>query len=186
MLNKNSSNLVNLKDLKVEVTNSDGSKTTLETPEIKTTDSNGATITISDSNKENIKTEDYIYVGEWGIKIKIPSSLKNVAYIYDNYGNLCVNGVKYLEGGIHYAPAFSMIEENWLACVSRGTGENYNPDDGWWRDPSQATTSLDGYYYWVQSSQFVYSIDDSEMEWESQSRGLVMEMLSTPENYSKI
>ena len=49
----------------------------------------------------------YIYIGEWGIKIKIPEDLGGVSYTYNARGYVCVSGAK---RGIQYAPEFADIE----------------------------------------------------------------------------
>ena len=63
-----------ISDLKVQVEDSNGKITTLETEKIETTDENGTTITIADSAVKNENTKDYVYIGEWGIKIKVPKA----------------------------------------------------------------------------------------------------------------
>ena len=61
---------------------------------------NNTTINI-DTDDSNVDTADYIYVGEWGVKIKIPEGLSTVSYRFSNeagftrvvvWGVDCANG----------------------------------------------------------------------------------------------
>lgn len=72
-----------LSDLKIEVKNADGSTTTLETDKIEVKD-DIKTVVITDSTA--INPEEYIYLGQYGIKIKIPDTIKSVTYATSKYG----------------------------------------------------------------------------------------------------
>ena len=89
--------------MKVQIKEADGTITAVEAPEIKTTTDSGTTITIADSAASNENPKDYIYIGAWGVKIKIPENLKGISYIYNNHTHLslCVNGTA---NGGQYAP----------------------------------------------------------------------------------
>lgn len=51
--------------------------------------------------------KDYIYIGEWGIKIKIPKNLHSVSYVFYGGKNLLyVSGVVCGDGRCQYYPAF--------------------------------------------------------------------------------
>ena len=65
-------------DLKVEVKKDDGTTTTIETPEIKTTTEDGTTITIADSPTAVTYSDKYLYIPEMGIKVALGEELKNV------------------------------------------------------------------------------------------------------------
>lgn len=71
-------------DLKVQIKEEDGTVTTVEAPEIKTTSSDGTTVTITDTANTNEKTDEYIYIGEWGLKLKLPKGLHEVSYKIQN------------------------------------------------------------------------------------------------------
>ncbi|MBQ6320713.1 hypothetical protein IJI17_00600 [Candidatus Saccharibacteria bacterium] len=74
-------------DLKVEVKKDDGTTTTIETPEIKTTTEDGTTITIADTPTKisggPYITDGYFYVPDWGWKFKIPDGLVGVGFSVD-------------------------------------------------------------------------------------------------------
>ena len=121
------------------------------------------------SSQENVAAsaelaKDYIYVGAWGKKFKIPSSLKTVSFVYDGaYDYLCVSGVKYIEGGMHYFPEFASIEwssdnHHCLGVLSREWSES-------------------GYQYRYSHPQALYG-DDGEVDWETGSVDLVQELLT--------
>ena len=164
-----------ISDLKVQIENNDGTTTVIDTPKVETTEKDGTTVTIVDSPKREENTEEYIWIGAWGLKIKIPSLLKGVAYTFNNYGDLCVSGVKYVEG-MQYAPEFAMIDKNapGLACVSRDSQRE------------ETHVSFGEHSYSITGSQAVFSTDEEEVNWEMNSRALVIEMLSSVENYSEI
>jgi len=175
-----------ISELKVQVENNNTAD--LKTPGIATTTEDNATAasepTTPVTASEN--TQEYIYVGAWGLKIKIPQDLMGVSYSYhfQTKDALCVSGTK---GGGQYGPEFADINKNKLGCISRGTGDNYiEGESPWWDDPKQAQFSLDGYYYWVQGPQAVYTQNESERQWEIDSVQLIKEILSNPDNYSKI
>ncbi len=75
-----------ISDLKVQVEDSNGKITALETEKIETTDENGTTVTITDTAKitggpyiEN----DYFYVPEWGVKYKLSDELTGYGFAVD-------------------------------------------------------------------------------------------------------
>lgn len=74
-------------DLKVEVKKDDGTTTTIETPEIKTTTDDGTTITIADSattiSGGPYIESGYFYVPDWGWKFKIPDGLTGLGFSVD-------------------------------------------------------------------------------------------------------
>lgn len=144
------------------------------------------------SNANVPAAKDYIYIGEWGIKIKIPETLHSVSYVF--YGGkdlLYVSGVTCGNGRCQYYPAFM---EN---IVGNGTGlgalSRYRKDDSNLRVEEQDGAKLlvyngDGYtlgpvvyedneYYLCYShSQAAYGTE-SEQEWEIESADAVQDML---------
>ena len=165
-----------ISDLKVQIKEDDGTVTTIETPEIETTTNDGTTVTITDNVvSEKVDSAKYLYVGPWGIKIAIPDSLKTVNYTYSAQDTLCLSGVKYHEGGMHYFPEFADVRKNTpgLSCVSRTLKDGYSPDD----------SPLEAYNYTVQGPQSVY--DESDKDWEVESVQEIQKMLDIS-NFSKI
>ena len=133
----------------------------------------------------SVNTEDYIYVGEWGIKIKIPDGLDYVSYTFGTVSDLSnvlyVNGVN---GGDDRLPGFADMFRNHggLGAVSRfsigGEPENYAT-----RTPSYS----DGQYnYYYSGPQAVYSDGDEEKGLEINSLQSIKEMLTDSDNFSKI
>ncbi len=72
--------------------------------------------------EETIASQDYIYIGEWGLKFKIPSDLTKVSYIYDGskWGDTAqtslritglIKAADYYPDESGYMPAFSDFRE---------------------------------------------------------------------------
>ena len=73
-----------ISDMKVEIKNTDGTTTTLETDKIEVKEAD-KTVVITDSAKT--RENDYFYFDEWGVKVKINSNAKYKiqAYEYDSF-----------------------------------------------------------------------------------------------------
>lgn len=75
-----------ISDLKVQIKEKDGTVTTIETPEINTTDNGETTVTITDSTKASggpYIENGYFYVPKWGAKFKLSDDLTNYGYAVD-------------------------------------------------------------------------------------------------------
>ena len=137
---------------------------------LQKTESDNPTI----SPEQQPSSNDYIYVGEWGVKIKIPENLKGISYIYDNHSHLslCVNGIA---NGGQYAPEFADIYKNvdGLGCITQyASGELAE-------EQKQGASFSNGDLYLIYSHpQAVYSIDKDEQNWEAESANLIQEMLT--------
>lgn len=115
-----------ISDLKVQVEDSNGKITTLETEKIETTDGNGTTVTIADTNVEDVNSEDYIYAGEWGFKIKKPENWRNLVqkYVYYNDYPQAVDTFEIMENE-SVATSHAMIspssgscqDDEWTDCI---------------------------------------------------------------------
>ncbi len=129
--------------LKVQVEDSNGKITTLETEKIETNDEKGTTVTIADSAIKNENTEDYIYVGEWGIKIRIPDSLVGkIGYIFSGNDYLDITD---------YAPSYTYGQQidwnnNSLLRISRNKSGEVDFEKCL-ASCSKLITTLDGYDY---------------------------------------
>ena len=163
-----------ISDLKVQIKEDDGTTTTIETPEIETTTNNGTIVTIPDPTMSKENTKDYIYIGEWGVKIKIPENLKGISYIYDNHSrlSLCVNGIA---NGGQYAPEFADIHKNTdgLGCIMQYFDSELTEEQ-----KQTASFSNDDFYLIYSHPQAVYSVDKDEQNWEVDSVNLIQEMLT--------
>ena len=133
---------------------------------------------------------EYIYVGEWGIKIKIPGDLSITGYNYrtsresfwgKTAGELAIWGFKGDDS--QDVPAFADSSKN---AESIGTvmrfvkGAELRPES----TPS-LLYSDDEYDYYYKRLNVPYSIDESEQNWESESNDLIYQMISNKDNYSE-
>lgn len=163
-----------ISDLKAQIRNDDRTITTVEAPGAENAANNGTTITVTDSTTTNEDTGDYIYIGEWGVKIKIPENLKGISYIYDNHSrlSLCVSGIA---NGGQYAPEFADIHMNadGLGCIMQYFDSELTEEQ------KQTASFSNGEFYLVYSHpQAVYSVDKDEQNWEVESTNLIQEMLT--------
>ena len=176
------------KDLAIKIKEANGTVTEIETDKIVSTDEDGTVTEITDTNATTsaVNPEDYIYVGEWGMKIKIPENLKAISYRYTygaNSTSVAFWGA-YCSGQCNYYPDFVDPHKN-----SDGLGIII-------RYPKGAEVPLasqpvlvfsdDEYDYRYAHVQAVYSTDESEKDHEVETVDLITEMLRNPENYSKI
>lgn len=138
---------------------------------------------IGEAGGSTVDTEDYIYVGEWGIKFKIPDNLQYVSYEvrdfdYGDYAgvSLCVSGATTGHGDER--PSFVKDTTGFglgiYVCLSKNTK---SAEEGAWYAISPV-----GEYY-IQGPQAVF--DEMTAEWESESVRVIKSMLST-ENMSSI
>ncbi len=140
------------------------------------------------STEPAIKTKnpaDYIYIGEWGIKIKKPQDLKVTGYTYgirSDSESLYISGFKTGKQGL---PNFANNKYN----DGLGVIIKYHKDK---EIPPQLSPELvysDGeynYYAYYRMASYEGSYDTDEEDWEAESRDLIYNMISNPENYSKI
>lgn len=179
-----------ISDLKVQIANSDGTVTTIETPKVETTTNDGTVVTITDSAAKDVNAEDYIYVGEWGLKIKKPEGLSTVSYRYSHgagYTEVVAWGVDCSNGQCHYFPEFADVTKNGtgLGRIRRySKGKEF--DGG---SAPELVFSDDQYDYYFFHIQVAYSADhpeNDELEWEMSSIDLVSGMLNKSDNYSAI
>lgn len=133
-------------------------------------------------------TADYIYVGEWGIKIKIPEELKKVSYLVDyrvseqNEEYLYINGVV---GDTENIPSFlnTPTEEFWLGCLHRLVqGE----EPALRASMGALVTTIDGYEYYYGHPQAVLSTNEQDRELELKTVDSIRQMFTNVNNYSKI
>ena len=169
-----------ISDLKVQVDNLNGRIAALGDKEIETANENDAAIDVIDSTKEN--PEDYIYVGEWGIKIKILNELSNISYEYlgDGYYRSCRTlGVSASTKGDGSKPSFVKTggdNGDYLGYVMRCPKEDFYTYG--------AVINIDDPNYSYYYERIQYSI--TQTDWESESVDAVKNMLMNPDNYSAI
>lgn len=131
-----------------------------------------------------VNTEDYIYVGEWGLKIRIPDNLTITGYVYSmlpGYTSVKITGNT--KGG-QYLPGFAdmSVQSPWLGIISRyPKGTEMSP-----MSPPAFVFSDEQYDYYCSNPQMVISTDESEIQWEVESVNVIQQMLKNKDNYSKI
>ena len=131
---------------------------------------------------------DYIYVGEWGLKIKIPDSLSTVSYRFSHeagFTKVTVWGVDCSGGRCQFFPDYANVNEN---AHGMGSITRY-PKGTTFNEGSSPTLvfSDESYDYYQYHPQMVYTTDNpsDESKWEMDGINIINEMLSNPDNYSK-
>ena len=159
--------------------------------ELVETEENGTTTTeVEIISTPAADAKDYIYVGDWGLKIKIPENLTEISYKYVNHktgyasGYLCLIGVK--DNEEQYSPSFLDIDYASLGCVERIAEDGAADLEDTPASSKRAFLSQDGYYWIYSGPQAVYSTIESEQQLEIESVELIREMLKNPDNYSAI
>lgn len=141
---------------------------------------NNTTLTTTD----NSNPSNYIYIGEWGIKIKIPEELSWVGYSFapsDNTSSVFVYGVK---GHFDTRPQFlnELQLSGGLASITRAP-IGYGSVDG------LRVLSSNGYdyYYTILQKAVTENAENAEQaDLELSSKALIETMLTTADNYSLI
>ena len=138
-----------------------------------------------DGTSDVIKTADYIYVGEWGLKIKIPENLKLISYDYIRNSN----GPAVVVVGANYNDKTwpeGLIEH--FGIQGLGSVQRYNKGaEIAPTSPPSFVFSDDDYDYYYHSPQELYqATSEEEIERQNNVVKLVKEMFTTSSNYSKI
>ncbi|MDO4747513.1 MAG: hypothetical protein Q4A70_04240 [Candidatus Saccharibacteria bacterium] len=141
--------------------------------------------TIDNDSTEATNTEEYVYVGKWGVKFKIPDQLKRVKYsFYNEYhsgfkfetDSLCVSGQS--KEGIY---RFNNTIDGAYVCISRNYGAGAGVEN---ENVPQYLIHPEGEYF-IQNPQAVISLDEESKAVELESLELIRSMLSE-ENMTKI
>ena len=158
-------------------------------------DQMGGDTIINIDTDTNADTADYIYVGEWGIKIKIPEGLNYVSYEFKQHG-----GTDQTDGssvtvfgtvGDSLSDFANLYKNNSpLGAVSRVSknavefiGTEFEGTCG----PYMGLVFSDNdYNYCYEHPQSVYSTNKTEQDLETESVELIQSMLNNASNYSKI
>lgn len=119
-----------------------------------------------------VNTEDYIYVGEWGVKIKIPDNLQYVSYdvidwdINNDYdgASLCVSAAT--TGHDDVKPSFVKGHGDYMVCLSKFNKEGVTLTNG----------QVAGEFY-VEGPQAIMG-DGTDSDWEVESVQAIEDMLS--------
>ena len=134
-----------------------------------------------------INPKDYIYIGSWDLKIKIPDGLNNVWYSYLLYGDSKSDGGSIAISGVagEGFPEFLDPNKNGsgLGALGRVLISEYGQDTCVRGD---FVFSDNEYNYCYHHPQAVYSVTEEEETLEVNSVNLIKTMLTQKDNYSKI
>ncbi len=158
--------------------------------EVETEDSDRKDDAIASVNVSAAK--DYIYIGEWGIKIKVPENLHSVAYVYHGGKNvLYVSGVVCDGGRCQYYPEFmeNTIEHgSGLGALTRHhkseagseivVGEGVASKDVDGRGFGMVVYTDEEYFYTYEGPNGIMGTG-SEAQWEVESVKAVKDMLTS-------
>lgn len=136
-------------------------------------------------DNDKITTQDFIYIGEWGLRFKIPADLTNISYMLQTEiteataetparktETVCVTGMpknathqpEYLQKG---------IKEVALGCLVK------QPDNNLGTDTQARSVYQDGTSYYIyHRAQKIDSTQIEDREWEERATDLVQELLS--------
>ena len=124
-------------------------------------------------------TQGYIYITEWGIKLKIPDDLTSVSYILDqNYRpSICFNAVKV---GVQYFPAFADVAKNpgGMGCLTKvAVNEGGNGAATGLSFGTQVFTYKEFNYFYTAPAK-VYSEDAAERGLEATAVQIIKNMIT--------
>ena len=150
-------------------------------------DNGDDTIKDIDTDGNEVNTADYIYVGEWGLKIKIPENLEDVSYYVRNWDedqfagtSLCVSGASTGHSG--QIPSFVKpvdFNQTLKVCLSKNTKSLSEEDGG-----EMYQTIPVGQFYIVGPQAIVG--DGTDEDWEVESADAIRAMLENENNRSAI
>ena len=145
------------------------------------------TAAADDDSTSQIDSGDYIYVGSWDLKIKIPDGLNNVWYSYLIYGDSKSDGGSIAVSGVagEGFPEFLDPNKNGsgLGALGRILISEYGKDTCPY---GNFVFSDDKYNYCYHHPQAVYSVTEDEKTLEVNSVNKIETMLTQKDNYSKI
>lgn len=142
-------------------------------------------ITDSSSSAGVANASDYIYIGKWGLKVKVPENLEIATFMYDygsGYDALKVSGAT--KDG-QAAPDFASVSKCVLGVVERYSKANVEAGvvPSWYGDPFR---SDDSYNYYYVSPQALCTEVESNAKWETNTVDVIKSMLTNSSAYSKI
>ncbi len=165
-----------ISDLKAQIKNNNETVTTTEAAKDEATTNNDANVTTTDPTSKNESSNNYIYIGDWGIKIKIPENLIIIHYNFTNrgYGKTCssvsVSAVTTSDG----------IEnvDNWdypMGVIMRCSTNDEFPY-------GSLVFSNDEYNYYYS---FPNGLSTGDPQWIHNGVYLIKDVLTNVDNYSK-
>ena len=187
-------------DFKIEIKNDDDTTTPISEDKVEI-EYDTKTITVNDdvALQNIVNSKDYVYIGDWGLKIKKPEnpSLAHIDYYYSTEPAMSLEG-NYSYGGstvcftgvVSYSQVANSYQDYarpdgtaWLYCISRAP-ESF---EGTFASSSfgqkdRAFMNKDGYNYWEQTPQDFFSTDEDTVFVETQTVEIFKQMLSNPNN----
>ena len=136
---------------------------------------------VTSGGHENLVDEEYIYLKDWGMKIKIASGLTNVSFDYDEdeYSSVLIWGAR-KDNGANYTPDFAKQSKNGNAMGIINRVPRYE------RAAAGRLIWYDDFYnYYYQGPTTEPEASESEMSWWVESYLLIKEMLTNADNYIK-
>ncbi|MBR3232959.1 hypothetical protein IKF74_01605 [Candidatus Saccharibacteria bacterium] len=174
-------------DLKIEVKKDDGSTTTIETDKIEVKEADKTVVITDSANAEN--TKEYIYIGEWGIKIKIPENLTFYRYTYTPYSGTKVIGTDGSEiqtstlcisaATKGHEPETPSFVNSCMYALNKNIGQADEGSGAFWQ-----YTVPSGEFYYVGPQAMLG--DEAQKDWEVESVNAIKNWLSDEANRSAI
>lgn len=166
-------------DLKIQVKEDDGTVTTIDADKIEKTDDD-KTIVIADTPVET-SSKDYVYIGRWGLKIKVGDYLEEVTYKFD-YDAINRGWTLSLSGGLKGTQ--SMPEFGEIKNCSLGLVALVPEDADLVRYGAQLVmTNGDRNFYYVHPQALCGPIESSDAE--TKTVEAIKTILTNPDNYIK-
>ena len=144
----------------------------------KVANDTGLAITTVEDVPEYAPVSGYIYISEWGIKIKIPSEIHQLSYTIDQKyrPEICFNG---LEASVtNIFPAFADIDRNpgGMGCLMRVANAEGNSNDAGYSF-GELVYSYNDYNYFYRAPEKVFSTDEAEQGLEQTAVQIIKNML---------
>lgn len=139
----------------------------------------GTTINVVEDLPVYQPASGFVYITEWGIKLKIPDTLTSVSYILNQnagyHSYICFNAV---QDGVQYFPAFADINQNrdGIGCLYRIAVTDGDADSGGTSYGQKVFTNGDYNYFYKEPSK-VFSGSEAEKGLEATARDLVKQMI---------
>ncbi len=168
-------------DLKIQVKEDDGTVTTIDADKIEKTDDD-KTIIIADTPVES-SSKDYIYIGRWGLKIKVGDELEEVTYKFDYVPSDAAWRLD-LSGGIKGAQAmseFSSVERCSLGVITKVPKANAES----YRLYGSTLIMTDGDYEFYYGHPQDSCGPEYSLDLELKTTEAIERILTNPDNYIK-
>ena len=124
----------------------------------------------------------YLYVNDWGLKVKLSSELERMSYLFDSDGGyhsrLCISGLP--KNSVNTFPAFADMTQNssGLGCLVR-VDTNEGTVDANKVSFGELVYTSGQYNYFYQAPSSTYSTDPSEQALEQSAVSTIKSMLAS-------